>query len=95
MALNSARNVAVADWLSRTHVKKLSWFFTCGDTIFLSGGNSYTGLQSMQVTLLLYLKSGEVYNNIKGNLIIFILLTNGQVPWQPSQKQFIICDDEN
>ena len=47
----------------------------------------------MQVPLLLYLKSSEVHNKIKGNLIIFT--SNGQVPWQPSQKQFIICDDEN
>ena len=43
MALNRVSDVAVADWLSQTQI--LSQFFTCGDTVFLSGGNSYKELQ--------------------------------------------------
>ena len=39
MALDSAGDIPVADWLSQTHVK------IYGDTIFLSGVNPYQALQ--------------------------------------------------
>ena len=47
MAPNKVSDVSAADWRSQIHVK-LSLFVTCGDTVFLSGGNLYEALQLIQ-----------------------------------------------
>ena len=50
MALNRARDVSAADWLCRK-VKNSCNFFTCGDTVFISGRSPY--IYSLYLTFIL------------------------------------------
>ena len=45
MVLNRVSDMPAADWLSQTREKKITVIFTCGDKVFLSGGNPYRALQ--------------------------------------------------
>ena len=45
MALNRASDASAADWLYQHTREKVSKYFTCGDKVFLSGGNPYKALQ--------------------------------------------------